>query len=262
MTDLIQGRLVGKNLVITGAAGRIGSATARAALAEGAKVVLADISEDSLNVLVRSLPDFFKDRVHPIPCDVTKEAGIMALIEQAVSAIGPLTSAVHSAYPTSAGWGTPFEELQASFLHKDLASQLGGAILFSKHMLRHFQANKGGDLVHISSIQGVCPPKFEHYEGTAITSPIEYTAIKAGIIAITRWLAKYHSNQNIRVNCVSPGGILDRQPSEFLQRYRKSCTNIGMLSAELVAPAVVFLLSPAANAINGQNLIVDDGWSL
>ena len=95
-----------------------------------------------------------------------------------------------------------------------------------------------------------------------MTSPIEYTAIKAGIIAITRWLAKYHSSQNIRVNCVSPGGILDQQPSEFLQRYRKSCTNIGMLSAELVAPAVVFLLSPAADAINGQNLIVDDGWSL
>ncbi len=95
-----------------------------------------------------------------------------------------------------------------------------------------------------------------------MTSPIEYSAIKAGVIAITRWLAKYHSNQSIRVNCVSPGGILDQQATEFLKRYRESCANIGMLSGEQVAAAVVFLLSPAAEAITGQNLIVDDGWCL
>lgn len=93
-------------------------------------------------------------------------------------------------------------------------------------------------------------------------SPIEYAAIKAGIISITRWLAKYYANQNIRVNCVSPGGVLDNQPKDFLQRYRKSCTNIGMLSAEQIAAVVVFLLTPDAAAINGQNIIVDDGWTL
>ena len=95
-----------------------------------------------------------------------------------------------------------------------------------------------------------------------MSSPVEYAAIKAGIIAITRWLAKYHRNQNIRVNCISPGGILDSQPKSFLDQYRLSCTNIGMLSANEIASAVVFLLSPAAKAINGQNLIVDDGWTL
>jgi NAD(P)-dependent dehydrogenase (short-subunit alcohol dehydrogenase family) len=95
-----------------------------------------------------------------------------------------------------------------------------------------------------------------------MTSPIEYAAIKAGLISITRWLAKYHSGQNIRVNCVSPGGVADGQPDEFLWRYRESCTNLGMLTGEQVAPAIVFLLSTAAEAINGQNIIVDDGWTL
>ena len=95
-----------------------------------------------------------------------------------------------------------------------------------------------------------------------MSSPIEYAAIKAGIISITRWLAKYHANQNIRVNCISPGGILDKQPDQFLANYRKSCTNFGMLQSEQVSSVVAFLLSPAAEAINGQNLIVDDGWSI
>ena len=95
-----------------------------------------------------------------------------------------------------------------------------------------------------------------------MTSPIEYAAIKAGVIAATRWLAKYHSGKNIRVNCISPGGIIDGQPDEFLQRYRASCTNFGMLKADQIATTIVFLLTPEAEAINGQNLIVDDGWSL
>ncbi len=263
MLDQIQGQLAGKNLLITGGAGRIGSATATSALAEGAKVVLADISTERLENFVSSLPTSCRSQVHAITADVTSEAGIKVLIDQANSEIGPLTSAVHSAYPISAGWGTTFEELKSSFLNEDLTCQLGGAILFSQQILRHFQSNDiKGDLVHISSIQGISAPKFEHYQGTSMTSPIEYSAIKAGVIAITRWLAKYHSGRNIRVNCVSPGGILDSQPDEFLKRYRASCSNFGMLKADQIAAAVVFLLTPAADAINGQNLIVDDGWSL
>lgn len=263
MIEQKQGRLADKNILITGGAGRIGSATAKSALAEGAKVVLADISTDKLEYFLSILPASFQDRVHIFTADVTSEAGILALIDRATSKIGPLTSAVHSAYPISAGWGTSFEDLKSSFLNEDLSCQLGGAILFSQKILRHFQDHDtNGDLIHISSIQGVRAPKFEHYDGTTMSSPIEYAAIKAGVISITRWLAKYYANNNIRVNCISPGGILDGQPDEFVRRYRQSCSNFGMLKADQVASAVVFLLMPESAAINGQNLIVDDGWSL
>ena len=93
-------------------------------------------------------------------------------------------------------------------------------------------------------------------------SPIEYSAVKSGIIAITRWLAKYHKNKNIQVNCVSPGGILDRQPQSFLKQYRESCTSKGMLDPTDVVGAILFLLSDQSKYINGQNIVVDDGWSL
>ena len=95
-----------------------------------------------------------------------------------------------------------------------------------------------------------------------MSSPIEYAAIKSGIISITRWLAKYYRDCGIRVNCVSPGGIRDAQPASFLEKYHQSCINIGMLKSEHVASAISFLLSPESMAINGQNIIVDDGWSL
>ena len=93
-------------------------------------------------------------------------------------------------------------------------------------------------------------------------SPIEYSAIKSGIIAITRWLAKRYRQQNIRVNCVSLGGILDQQPESFLQHYQASCNSKGMLDAQDVAGAILFLLSEESAFITGQNIVVDDGWSL
>ena len=262
MLESAQGRLIGKNLLVTGGAGRIGFSIAKFALLEGANVILADISIEKLNSCISSLPPSYQNRLLGLVADVRTDFGIRDLINEAVTTFGPLTSAVHSAYPISAGWGTPFEELKSSFLNEDLTGQLGGAILFSQQILRHFQANNGGDLVHISSIQGICAPKFEHYQGTSMTSPIEYAAIKAGVISITRWLAKYYSYENIRVNCVSPGGILDNQPKQFIKRYRESCTNFGMLEADQVSSAVIFLLSQDAEAINGQNLVIDDGWSI
>lgn len=254
--------LSGQNVLITGAAGRIGSAVAKQALFSGAKVLLADISSESLERLLLDLSLLGVGNICPFVADTSNMSGIESLISEVNKSVGVIDSAVHCAYPRSKGWGAKFEDIQEKDLFLDLNMQLGGAILFSRRILQCFQDQGHGNLVHLSSIQGICAPKFDHYAGTFMSSPVEYAAIKAGVISIVRWLAKYSANQNIRVNCVSPGGILDRQPEDFLQRYRESCTNIGMLSGEQVASIVTFLLSPESSAINGQNIIVDDGWSL
>lgn len=255
----ISGPLAGRRVLISGGAGRIGSAVAHEVARAGGIPLLADVDEEALERVGSSLAGWPH---HRIMADLRTTAGIKACLEDALAAAGGVEAAVHAAYPHSPGWGTRFEALAEEHLMEDLNSQLGGAILFSQQMLSHFRAHGGGDLVHLSSIHGVAAPKFAHYADTAMHSPVEYAAIKAGVIAITRWLAKYHRDQGIRVNCVSPGGILDQQPTAFLERYRRDCTNIGMLDGADVASAIVFLLSDAAKAINGQNLIVDDGWTL
>ena len=254
--------LSGQTILITGAAGRIGSATAKYALMSGANVILTDIASQALEALVADLSCFDPARINAFVSNLANPEEINALVDKASACTDIIDGAVHSAYPRSKGWGSKFEELKPDDLCQDLNMQLGGAILFSQRMLRCFHNQGHGSLVHLSSVQGVQAPKFEHYAGTGMISPIEYAAIKAGIISITRWLAKYSANHNIRVNCVSPGGVLDAQPEVFLRRYRQSCTNIGMLSAEQVASVIVFLLAPGAAAINGQNIVVDDGWTV
>ena len=251
-----------KSILITGAAGRIGSAVAKESLRMGASVFLTDLATERLLTLKEKLTDEYPGKVFAFPCDITNSSDIETMLRSATKEMGNITSAVHSAYPVTSTWGTHFEELSADVINSHLSMQLGSAILISQKLLEEFKKQGGGDLVHISSIQGVGAPKFDHYKGTEMYSPIEYTAIKAGIISITKWLAKYYSGNSIRVNCVSPGGIESGQPDIFTQRYRESCTNFGMLTSDQVAGTVCFLLTYQAEAINGQNIIVDDGWCL
>ena len=251
--------LAGRRVLISGGAGRIGAATALAVARAGGVPLIADVDSAGLDRVGESLAGLPH---HRIVADLRSVAGIETCLNTALVSAGDVEAAVHAAYPLSTGWGTRFEELSEVYLYEDLQAQLGGAILFSQCVLRHFAARGGGDLIHIASIQGVAAPKFHHYAGTAMGSTVEYAAIKAGVISMSRWLAKYHRDQGIRVNCISPGGILDQQPSAFLERYRADCTNIGMLNGSDVAATIVFLLTEGARAINGQNLIVDDGWTL
>ena len=95
-----------------------------------------------------------------------------------------------------------------------------------------------------------------------MNSPIEYTAIKAGIISITKYLAKLFIKNNIRVNCISPGGIENKQPVKFKKKYKKDSGNKGLLSASDIGSSLLYLISDNSKYVNGQNLIIDDGWSL
>ena len=251
--------LDGKTVAISGAAGRIGSVFAAAVVAEGGRVLLGDVAEEKGKALERCLGE---DNALFICADLTEPPKVDWFLEKGMEKFDKIDAAVHCAYPLSSQWGTRFEDLQPDLLALDLHRQLGGAILFSQRFIRYFRKQGQGILIHISSIQGVAAPKFEHYAGTKIVSPIEYTAIKAGIIAITKYLAKYCRNENIRVNSISPGGILDKQPEGFLKKYLSSCLNKGMLDASDLAGTLIYLLSDHSKYVNGQNIIVDDGWIL
>jgi NAD(P)-dependent dehydrogenase (short-subunit alcohol dehydrogenase family) len=95
-----------------------------------------------------------------------------------------------------------------------------------------------------------------------MTMPVEYAVIKSGVLQLTKYLARYLSGDNIRVNAISPGGIADGQAQPFMEAYRSYCLGKGMLDAGDVSGALLFLLSDLSQFVNGQNLVVDDGFSL
>jgi len=245
--------------LVTGGCGLIGEAFVRALAERGDQVIILDINDDAGHNLAK---DINPCRVKYYHCDVTRSEELKDLFRFIRSQLGTIDAVVHSAYPRPSSWGTPFEDLCQEDMAKHLILQLGSAITVSQQAIKHFRSQGKGHLIHISSIQGVAAPKFDHYEGTTMTSPIEYTAIKRGVIGITHYLAKYLSGTGIRVNCISPGGIRDGQPPSFLKRYQSDCTSKGMLDPKDLTGALLFLLSKESACINGHNLIVDDGWSL
>ena len=246
-------------VAITGGAGLIGTAFSKAIIENGGRVIIGDISSKRGKDLQ---DEFGADKALFIKVNTSDTNSIDKFLELGKNHFGKIDSAIHCAYPRSEQWGTAFEGLKADGLKDDLFHQLGGAILFSQRIISFFKKQGHGNLVHVASIQGVAAPKFEHYDGTSMVSPIEYSAIKSGIISITRYLARYCSGQSIRVNCISPGGILDNQPASFLEKYNASCSSKGMMDAPDLNGTIIFLLSEMSQYINGQNVIIDDGWTL
>ena len=145
---------------------------------------------------------------------------------------------------------------------ENIGLNLGGYFTTSQKFARYFQKQGYGNIINISSIYGVVAPKFEVYDGTTMTTPVEYAAIKSGLIHLTKYMAKYFKGMNIKVNTLSPGGIFDNQPETFLENYKDQCLDKGMLDKSDLKGTLVFLLSDMSKYINGQNIIVDDGFSL
>ena len=122
--------------------------------------------------------------------------------------------------------------------------------------------NNGENIVNISSIYGVIAPKFEVYQNTSMTMPVEYAAIKSGLIHLTKYMAKYFKGMNIKVNTLSPGGTLNNQDQRFIEQYNKVCLNQGMLEQSELKGTLIYLLSDMSKYVNGQNIVVDDGFCL
>jgi NAD(P)-dependent dehydrogenase (short-subunit alcohol dehydrogenase family) len=95
-----------------------------------------------------------------------------------------------------------------------------------------------------------------------MTMPVEYAAIKAAVIHLTKYMARYFKGCNIRVNALSPGGIYDKQCRSFVKKYNKLCLSKGLLDAADINGALLYLLSDMSKYVNGQNIIIDDGWTL
>ncbi len=238
----------GRVAVVTGASGLLGREVCAALRAAGADVWTADmaVGEDASRSLVM---------------DITSEASIAEALDRVVAESGCLDILVNCAYPRTSDWGAKLEtELYDSWL-KNLDMHLGGYFATSRAAAMRMSQTGGGSVINFASIYGVIGPSYEVYDGTEMTMPSAYSAIKGGVIGVTRLLATYFGPSNVRCNCVSPGGVDDRWPDEFRRRYDELTPLRRMAKPRDIVGAVVFLASDAGSYVTGQNIIVDGGWT-
>lgn len=255
--------LKNKVIVITGGAGLLGSAFCRAVINNNAICILADTNkEKSLEVISSLRKDFPNSRIDYHYLDITSKDNLNELIAFTVSQHARIDALVNNAYPRNKNYGRHFFDVEYFDFVENLGLNLGGYFLASQMFSKYFLHQGYGNIVNISSIYGVIAPRFEIYEGTLMTTPVEYAAIKSALIHLTKYMAKYLKGKKIRVNSISLGGIIDNQPKSFITNYRKTCLNKGMLTPTDITGTLVYLLSDLSEFVNGQNLVVDDGFVL
>ena len=149
------------------------------------------------------------------------------------------------------------------------SSVLTGVSLSCREAIKYFLKNKKGIIVNISSIYGVVAPDQRIYENSeniytldeALSLPVSYAISKAGIIQLTKYLASYYREKNIRINCLSPGGVFSEHDSIFKKKYSEKTLVGRMANKEDYNGAIHFLCSDASKYMNGFNLVVDGGWT-
>jgi NAD(P)-dependent dehydrogenase (short-subunit alcohol dehydrogenase family) len=252
-----------KVVVITGGAGLIGQEFSRAIVEQGGIVIIADINkEHGEKVSIALKKNLNTNNISFVKLDITSKDSINKCINYVNKKYKRIDALVNNAYPRNKNYGKHFFDVEYSDFVENLGANLGGYFVASQLFAKYFKNQSHGSIINISSIYGVIAPRFEIYGNTDMTVPVEYVAIKSGLIHLTKYMAKYFKGMNIKVNTISPGGVLDAQPVSFLKEYNQECLTKGMLNKQDLNGTLVFLLSEMSLHINGQNIIVDDGFSL
>ncbi|MCT7481625.1 oxidoreductase [Aliarcobacter cryaerophilus] len=255
--------LKNKVVVITGGAGLIGKEFVKAVIENGGIAIIADINEQIGEEVKENLSkELNTTNIDFIKLDITSKNSLSECILYLDNKYQKIDALVNNAYPRNKNYGKDFFEVEYSDFVENTGLNLGGYFTASQQFTQYFKSQGYGNIVNISSIYGVVAPKFEVYENTTMTMPVEYAAIKSGLIHLTKYMAKYFKGMNIKVNALSPGGILNSQPEAFLEKYKEQCLNKGMLHNSDLKGTLVYLLSDMSKYVNGQNIIVDDGFSL
>lgn len=249
-------------VVVTGGAGRLGRSFVRGVAEQGGTAVVADIDATGATQVAEEIAATYPGLVEAMPLDITSSDSLGVLIAELRKRHGRIDAVVSNAYPRNCNYGRRLEEVTYADFCENVSLHLGGYFLVAQQFGLFFREQGRGNIINMSSIYGVRAPRFEAYAGTAMTTPVEYAAIKAAVIHLTRYFAQYFKGTGIRVNCLSPGGVRDNQAADFLLKYNAYCNGKGMLDPRDITGTLLFLLSDASEFITGQNIVVDDGWSL
>lgn len=255
MSELVRDKVV----IVTGGAGLLGRTFCQAIADNGGIAVIAEYDIAIAEKLCRSLENA---SIVPAQVNITDKNSINALITTISEKYRRIDALVNSAYPRNKNYGKHFFEVAYSDFCENVGMNLGGYFLTSQQFATYFEKQGYGNIINLASIYGVIAPRFEIYDNTHMTTPVEYAAIKSGLIHLTKYMAKYFKGKNIRVNTISLGGIEDKQPEPFLKAYKEFCLNKGMLDAKDISGTVLYLLSDLSEFVNGQNIVVDDGFTL
>ena len=250
--------LKGRVAIVTGGVGQLGTQIAIALSEAGANVVIADLNLSDCQRKAKAIGKNVSQCMG-VELDVTKKKSVQKMTALVLKRFGKVDILVNNA---GIAVFTPFEERKLSEFDKVLKININGMFLCSQIISEQMIKQDKGNIINIGSIYGIVSPDPRIYADSGRNSSEVYGISKSGVISLTRYLAVYLAKHNIRVNCISPGGIFNNQSPKFVKNY---CwrTPLGKMGKDTdLKGAVVYLASEASAYVTGHNLIVDGGWTI
>jgi len=253
--------LKNKIAVVTGGAGLIGKELVKGLAASGATAIVADIDKNK----AKAIADKIKNRnmdVVPMKLDITREKSVSELIKSINKKWHRIDIWVNAAYPRTKDWGEFFENTKVSSWRKNVDMHLNGYFICCQKIAEYMKKQHFGSIINFGSTYGIVGPEFSVYKGTKMTMPGPYSAIKGGIINFTKYMASYYGKYDIRINCLSPGGVWSNTcPKTFVKQYSAKTPLKRMAKPDDIVGGVIYLASDAASYVTGHNLVIDGGWT-
>jgi 2-deoxy-D-gluconate 3-dehydrogenase len=258
-----------KRIAIIGATGLLGSQYVEYLSALGAIVIIGDVDFSKCKALSEKLNKDGKKTL-PLYVDNTDEVSIVAFFNDINHKYHGLDVLINNAQIKPEGFYAPFEKYTKETLSKVIDGNLIGVAVACKEACNIFIESGNGVIINVASTYGVVAADQRLYDGVKniyfpdekFSSPVSYAISKAGVIQLTKYLASYYREKNIRVNCLTPGGVFDNHDDTFNNQYAYRTTLGRMADKDEYNGAILFLSSDASSYMSGANLIVDGGWSV
>ena len=252
-------------VVLTGGTGRLGRHYSEILSEAGANVVLFDLDAEECQTFAQELSGRYRTEPMGEAVDITQKAEVLAAVESVIERYGKIDVLINNAAAQQLTVLDDelyeFENFPLEVWQSNLDVNLTGAFLCCQAVGKQMVRQGGGVILNIGSVYGVVACDQRIYGNSKINSSIAYATTKSGLINFTRYLASYWQGKNIRVNCLSPGGVFNNQPEEFLNNYIHKTMLKRMAEPEDLSNALLYLVSDASKWVTGTNMMVDGGWT-
>ena len=263
--------MTGRVVIITGGTGVLGQRHAVAIASAGGIPVLADLRAEDVDSRGPAFAERFGEAASALAVDVTEPGSIRAALDDVLGRYGRIDGLINNAANNpkmERGSAVEFSRLESFDLGQwqaDLAVGLTGAFLCSQIIGGEMARRRRGVIVNVASDLAVIAPDQRLYRQPGLpedrqpVKPVTYSVVKTGLIGLTRYLATYWADAGVRVNAISPGGVHQGQPEEFVERLSSLIPLGRMAHVDEYEGAILYLCSDASSYMTGANLIVDGG---
>lgn len=266
--------LNGKVAVITGGAGLLGIKHAEAVAEAGGIPILWDIHGSEAEIAAKKMADRLNITSKGMQVDIKNEEDVQTAFNAVMNQFNRVDILINNAannpkFESDKDLeGNRLENFNLALWQADIEVGLTGAFLCSKVVGSWMAENGGGVILNVASDLGVIAPDQRIYRREDLddsrqpVKPVTYSVIKHGIIGLTKYLATYWADHNVRANAISPGGVHTSQEMDFVKKLSHLIPLGRMATPDEYKAAVVFLVSDASAYMTGANLIMDGGRSV